>query len=701
MKITDTTTGKALQLSVDTQLEAERPNLFFNEYGEQTLPADIPDTDVNREISGYTDKVANKARPSAALECSIADGDYFMHARMSVLSAKRKDKISVSFYMNEGSFLSKVGDASLADVFGDETIPGVSTVEQGIDFCRSLTAGTNTDFAIFPILIDGEGSLDSLSSITTGTYPVYKWINRFGHFNAQAIPQWIDGRGASNDFYNAVARTEQAGEVTLNLSPGFYMSPFFRANYLLKRILLHFGYTLSDNFFTTTYPFMDMVIVNTCADALVNGTIKLTDLLPDCTCADILNLFRKKFCCEFIPDESTRTVDIKLLSEILDSDPQIDLDGIAASYPEVSFPAAYKRITLESEDKLSDDASVDESDSLLSLKSAYKNLHFNILEGAIYRYGYLYKSELIAPGILKSKEIVAYPSLKYSTGDMNEKQEVSVPDIALEYRRVYTNYPYSYDSLVIYAGQGRWMNSKVTDLSSNSNDTVESSTDNKAQKPMLAFFYNNQNNPQGLITNYANIIPESRWETVAVPEEFFNITRISDYSLSYIGADGLFERFYRPLDALYRNSLHTVKVDVLEDAKLRQSLNAHLPVSLNSQKLLVNNFKYVIGGKAVNRTEIELLTMRLYEPVSQSPAFTDYINPETYGWEAHTSMTDLTESAYESSAYKDKTFSIFYPRAATAADVGQICFLGISAQKIEVETTYYKEFRFWLTAVAL
>lgn len=52
--------GKAYQLAPDTQIEIERPNLFFNDYGEQSLPVDLPDTDLNRELTGYPDMVANR-----------------------------------------------------------------------------------------------------------------------------------------------------------------------------------------------------------------------------------------------------------------------------------------------------------------------------------------------------------------------------------------------------------------------------------------------------------------------------------------------------------------------------------------------------------------------------------------------------------------------------------------------------------------
>lgn len=60
MKIINIPSGQAYQLTPDTQIEIERPNLFFNEWGEQSLPTDIPDTDLNRKLTGYPDLLANR-----------------------------------------------------------------------------------------------------------------------------------------------------------------------------------------------------------------------------------------------------------------------------------------------------------------------------------------------------------------------------------------------------------------------------------------------------------------------------------------------------------------------------------------------------------------------------------------------------------------------------------------------------------------
>lgn len=88
-------------------------------------------------------------------------------------------------------------------------------------------------------------------------------------------------------------------ETYTSVGVGYYVTPFIRTNYLLKRVFAYFGYTLLDHYFSQTDPFRNMVMANTTADAIVNGRILIADLLPDITCGDLLEVFRKRFLCEF------------------------------------------------------------------------------------------------------------------------------------------------------------------------------------------------------------------------------------------------------------------------------------------------------------------------------------------------------------------------------------------------------------------
>ena len=327
MKIINIPSGQAYQLTPDTQIEIERPNLFFNEWGEQSLPTDIPDTDLNRKLTGYPDLLANRKKPSADINCVIQDGDYFMPCRQAILGAKRKEKIQTSFYMNEGSFLARISKVAVPSIFGNETVPGVSSVEEGLKWCWSLRNGNNENYAIFPIIVDLDGEKRGVNIVAIMD----------GSGKPAVLRHETNSPSFTPGFFHSFSRKETVDGQIINLSPGYYITPFMRANYLLKRLFQYFGYTLLDNFFTETEPFKSMVFINNTIDSLVNGTIRLAHLVPNCYCSTLLEVFRKKFCCEFIPDEVARTVRIEFFKDIIKEQSDTDLSSYLVGYPEIAY----------------------------------------------------------------------------------------------------------------------------------------------------------------------------------------------------------------------------------------------------------------------------------------------------------------------------------------------------------------------------
>ena len=99
MKIINTEHNEAYQLSPGTQLDFERTNLFFNEYGEHSVPLNLPPTPLNSRLAGYADDMA-KATKAKDVMCTVSDGAFYAQARQSFLSGKRKSELSSSFYLN-------------------------------------------------------------------------------------------------------------------------------------------------------------------------------------------------------------------------------------------------------------------------------------------------------------------------------------------------------------------------------------------------------------------------------------------------------------------------------------------------------------------------------------------------------------------------------------------------------------------------
>lgn len=685
MKITNVSKGKAYHLSPNTKLQVERTNLFFNEYGEQTNPVSLPDTDNNRELLDYPDMMSKKRKPSASISATIEDAGYFMPCRQAVLSARRKESIETSFYMNEGSFLSKISDTSLSEIFGSETIPGLSTVEQCIDFCRSLIGGNHPEYAIFPVLVES-------GRASSGSTPQFDYINRYGFMVDGTFYDSLNTPlSGTPDFYNAVPRTEQDGDTTINLAAGYYMSPFIRGNYLLKRILAHFGYALNDNFFTRTTPFPDMVFINNCADALITGTIRITDLLPDCSCSTILDVYRKKFCCEFVPNEVEHTVDIILFNEVLDLPPQADLGKYLASPVNIDYPEAYKQLILSSEEQVSSPLGIETLDSIADLFAKYKQVLIDPLDGSFCRKGYFFWVLFDNLTVLEIHQKVSESSMRYYAGGNLETHEISVPDC--QPVMLYNNLNITEDAFP-YIGAANFLNSKLV---SNNTAEAEPSSDGGSSsdvrlKPMLAFSYTDSDYPRGTVSNYKRSLEPSSSEPYI---------RLWDYTLTYNGSDGIFEKFYRRLDDIYRNSMHSITADLLLPVHLKQSLSPYLPVSLNGENLLLNVLKYNLGG-GLQPLETSFYTYRLHEPVSSAKPFADYNTVTGYVWQVKQTKTTLTEEQYNSSPYKDKQFVVAFLPPATKEDAesGERRFVQRSAISFQFgDSTLYNEFQVWFVAV--
>lgn len=647
MKITNAKTGIAYQLTPGTQLEVERPNLFFNEWGEQTLPVDIPDSDWNQKALGYPDITGMRKLPSD-IQATISSGEYFSACRQAILTVKRKSTISTSFYLNEGSFLSQISKASLRDVFADETIPGVKTVQQGIDFCRSLLTNEHPQFSIFPVFVDFDNAR--------------RYINRLEFMDSEG---YIKGtKTGTLDFYNVFPRVEEVDDVKIKLDPGYYMSPFIRAPYLLRRIFSFFGYTLLENFFDVTEPFKSMVFVNNTIDSLVNSTILLSHLVPDCKCNTILNVFRKKFLCEFIPDEVTRTVAIELFNDVSKMKAETDLTDCLTSGLGFNVPE-YQKVNLSSESVISDEG--DTYDSTSDLKAKYPNACLYPLTGEYYRIGFTDDSTV--------KQSICSANIPYLDGDNSLKEKkITCPDAM--FSLVFETFPSSdrpsalrdKRSLVYvpYIGEGRSLNSTLVINSSSSEESEDAEPDetasNKEQAPMLSLIYKGTDGYNiGTNTNYKN------------SEEKF-----ADYSLLYNGPDGIYEKFYRSLDDLLRNSMHEVKGDILLSDHQKMTIPSHRKVIINGQELFIDKLKYCIGGDN-EPTESSFYTTRLYEPVHSAIAEEKRfpLRDDAVCWRLNRNVYDISEAEYNaelikfeiSAARSGNTLPAIYPPFPTKEQV--------------------------------
>lgn len=699
MKITNLDKGKAYQLGEDAKLEVERTNPFFNDYGETTSPLDIPASDYNRMILNYPDTFGLREK-MVATNVSIEDGEYFAQCRQIILSAQHKGNISSSFYINDGSFYSKIQNVKLKDIFKGEMIPGCTTVDECIAFCQSLVGGKNENFDIFPVLLTDDSGRD-----IEHNYKILNWGGSIGVPRTASYWRYKEGGGyeyvTAHEMYSFVLNvnsprfwgewewTEYVNEIPISLTKGYYISPFIRANYLLKRIFKYFGYDLKENFFTKTAPFNKMVVLNNVIDVLVNGHIRVEDLLPDVSVLDFLSVFRKKFLCEFVADEGTHTADIIFLKDAIDSKPVADLTRQVTEEPTLSYKAAsdYKRVVLRAKYQADSDAE-DSYDDIKDMVSKNSGAYFDNADGCFYKKGY--------SGNYSVKVKIGGCSQSYDFGDDNiDTQDVEIPEMIPEVRTLQYKEILDGETVIrdidrqLYIGDYATLNSSMKVATE---DGEEASEATSTLPVMLAFPYVASD---GVVCGTVTAYDTHLYSNVGFGSHQGEQTprKIFDYSLVYNGEDGIYEKFYRQYDLLLRNSLQELKVKLLLSQSQKQNLPSYAKVVIRGVSFFFNKLKFTLGGKS-EPTESELRTIALTTPINEAESLEDLMPAMTckYQWLGFEETVEVSENDYKKSGNdQDRTFKVIYPPLPSAEYVGKK--YGLQKSYVSQKTRHATMFR--------
>lgn len=622
--------GEAYKLAPDTKLEMSRLNPFFNEYGEQSLPITLPPDEVNRRLTGYPDDISNHTKHIQRIDAVIQAGIFNVKARQAILSAKKKEGIKTTFYLNEGAFFEKFKDLQLSEIFKDKKV-SFQSVENAISFVRSLMVTYDERFACFPVMLESDRP------------DVNKYLNR------------IEKKEKSDGYYslyNEDVRSEIIGEKKVSIPAGYFISPFIRARHLLKEIFASVGYTLvDDSLLLNTEPFRSMVFLNNNIDTIVGNEILYSQIVPDCMASTILNIYRNKFCCEFIPNETNRTVSIVFFNDIISQKPVHDLTSITVSELDISYPKSFRQLKLSS--KKADSQSAQDKytgfeglyeykypeetfDSLYDIMNKYPEAILNKIDGLIYRAGFR--------GNVMVFEFLGSLNCNYYAGGSLKTETKESPDVSIEMRATSASstdplYGFTWPFLL----KSRALNSSIQfdDTSSDTSNTVEKTSDKTdVLNPMLCFVSHD---------------PARKYDIGTIYNYDFRGERLWNYTLAYNGSDGLFEKFWRKYDTLLRNSLLEVSVDQILSETDKLALSSYRKVTIKNQEFIPNEIKYI--PERSTTTTCSYFTTKLYNPLSEAMLEGNRIQSPPYYWTAEFSLSNTSKNFF---VIKEQPAVIYY-----------------------------------------
>lgn len=618
--------GETFDLHFDTKLSITDNSTFFSDEGTYSLPLQLPYTDNNVRILRFPQLVENRKKLDASIDVIVRSGVFSKRARMDVLSVRKNDSISVALYLRESIFFNKIKDLSLHEIFADKTLTFTS-IDAAIVFMHSLITGNDPRFACFQVVTDN-------------------YI-----LNEAGLP----GSDGFRTFIKEQETTETIDDKTITVPKGFYITPFIKVRHLLQEVLAYFGYTLAPSFLDHA-PFCDMVFLNDNLDTIVNNSINYVDIVPDISVIDFFNVLRK-FNIEIVADEQDKKIHLILFNELVDSQATENLTDNLVFDLTVNYHNDYKRIKLISDTlKLPAEIYVFKTRSgtvkstvgetqdipIYSIVSQFPTAYIRKIDGAIVRDGF--------KGDRAFTEKINALSCNYDDGGELATDEISFPDVVPD---IYTSKTYTIGGYYgyftyPYVGKGRTLHSKIVLSDDTSTDQT---TDISALKPMLCLCYKSSQYKFdiGTLYNY---------------DRYGN--KLWDYSLMYNGSDGIFEKFWRKRDDLFRNALLQIDADLLLSEAQKFSISLIRKVSLKNQEYFISELKYVLGEKTVETCR--LLSAKLQEPLSFAKTVSDYFPTRSYKWVLRSTYNDPPDTHGSGCSVVFKTEPIaFYPPDPTSS----------------------------------
>lgn len=512
-----------IQISDVLEIELEQFNPIFTDEGDHTATIRIPNTPHNAAALGYPHRLdLPNADAGAMIHCALVEDETVRRARINITAASPSE-ISLCVGLESAATITDWRDTTLRELLEGQTFDTAS--EQGV---------TDAKFIVYNEQIEENETIYGFSPDMSYT-PL-------------------------NDHY--------------------LVAYLWRVIELLFQML---HYRLDNNPVKEDTRLAKIVLLNNSCTPHTAATAPWTDLLPDATVSDILQMLRARF--GLIPffDDSLMTVRFAFLRDILSDTPQADLTPYITTPPTLTLTPP-QRLTLANNNDLDYAAPLRErleditedlgysvwSSSCTSVTSDYLTCQRNAHSSTFYKSPINFKWDKREDGI----EAVSLTSpdhgvaMGYYVQQRGEHEYVHVPII------------------VMWTGQDGDGEVLLPDLD-------EQPKENTPPAHPLALAFR--------VDFYGSLL--------SLRSDPFSQTSDGCIALTYNLKEGLYERFFRPYDNFLRRSNNEVEFTVTMP-RMESQLVMWRPIRIQGQNLLIESVKRVASASDRVTLDIRARTIR-------------------------------------------------------------------------------------------
>lgn len=606
-------TGEVLDTFTKVALENTITSAFLSEDGSKTIPISLPITERNALIFGFSRRIDRAQKGNMEIDVIVKKGSYSRRGKLYLGSSSLKDSsFSATIAYNEAILYELQSKLKLNQL---PTLP----VEEG---------NGKPDF-----FIDKMKHLLTVDDVNIPLTAFKVYLKNAGSYKAKPYPeaeheQTYDIPFILNDYTHEFGKVELLVKDSLTIehdgkplditaAKGIGLSPFVHVWYVIERIAEHFGYEMGRNEMKEDPQLIRATLLNNTADAIVGGFLDYKQLMPDYTISEFFQYLWARHGAKVMIDGNTNTLSVKLLKNAI-NEKNLSLLPISGSiHIDHSKP---KQLKLSANRNLQD--SKTETDTYEEFLAKYNNTIGNYTEdfyedgigGVVLDpprglYYHAPMSEFDEEG--KTNEIKSISSIHF---DWDKKDE------GLEYIEIS-----SPDECLTAAwadGDGRYPYYGVDFALLNSRMEIDRQVESRDTPNKLAvcwdmgqMYYgdgikerNNQGYKIGSIFPY---VPSSGRLNRYYIDEQGNAYK---YAMMWVGKDGCFEHFWKDYDAVLRHSADVVKGKIDLPIYEMSALDISKPYIVQNQKILLQDYSYIIGNVDVDKQEFNGITLGLYQP---------------------------------------------------------------------------------------